>query len=208
MAKIGLKCLTYAPYTSGGEGSSISYGTGVQLNDYMIRADVNEERNDAKFYADDHKIDSENSMTGATLSLELANMTDALEQAFLGYKAESTASGADLLITDAAAGFVGIGFYRKERYKGTVTYKCYWFYKVQFSKDSDSTQTKGESVDFQTETISGDALGGIRTGGRRSTSLVEVNFDHAIRIGWVIEFRSGGEGDVGDIELLSIISDG
>ena len=159
MAKIGLKCLTYAPYTSGGEGSSISYGTGVQLNDYMIRADVNEERNDAKFYADDHKIDSENSMTGATLSLELANMTDALEQAFLGYKAESTASGADLLITDAAAGFVGIGFYRKERYKGTVTYKCYWFYKVQFSKDGDSTQTKGESVDFQTETLSGDALG-------------------------------------------------
>ena len=159
MAKIGLKCLTYAPYTSGGEGSSISYGTGVQLNDYMIRADVNEERNDAKFYADDHKIDSENSMTGATLSLELANLTDALEQAFLGYKAESTASGADLLITDAAAGFVGIGFYRKERYKGTVTYKCYWFYKVQFSKDGDSTQTKGESVDFQTETLSGDALG-------------------------------------------------
>ena len=159
MAKIGLKCLTYAPYTSGGEGSSISYGTGVQLNDYMIRADVNEERNDAKFYADDHKIDSENSMTGATLSLELANMTDALEQAFLGYKAESTASGADLLITDAAAGFVGIGFYRKERYKGTVTYKCYWFYKVQFSKDGDSTTTKGENVDFQTETLTGDALG-------------------------------------------------
>ena len=159
MAKIGLKCLTYAPYTSGGEGSSISYGTGVQLNDYMIRADVNEERNDAKFYADDHKIDSENSMTGASLGLELANLTDDLEKAFLGYVAESTASGADLLVTDAAAGFVGCGFYRKERFKGTITYKCYWFYKVQFSKDGDSTTTKGENVDFQTETLTGDALG-------------------------------------------------
>lgn len=159
MAKIGIKCLTYAPFVSGGDGSSISYGTGVQLADYMIRADVNEERGDVKFYADDHKIDSENSMTGATLSLELANMTDALEKAFLGYVAESTASGADLLITDAAAGFVGVGFYRKERFKGTVTYKCYWFYKVQFSKDSDSTTTKGENVDFQTESVSGDALG-------------------------------------------------
>ena len=159
MAKIGIKCLTYAPYTSGGDGSAISYGTGVQLVDYMIRADVNEERGDVKFYADDHKIDSENSMTGATLSLELANMTDALEKAFLGYVAESTASGADLLITDAAAGFVGVGFYRKERFKGTITYKCYWFYKVQFSKDSDSTTTKGENTDFQTETVSGDALG-------------------------------------------------
>ena len=67
MAKIGLKCLTYAPFTSGGEYTSITYGTGVMLNDYMIRADVGEERVDVDFYADDHKIDTENSMTGATL---------------------------------------------------------------------------------------------------------------------------------------------
>ena len=97
-------------------------------------------------------------MTGASLSLELANLTDALEKAFLGYKAESSASTADLLVTEVSAGFNGVGFYRKERFKGTITYKCYWFYKVQFSKDSDSTNTKGENVDFQTETVSGDAL--------------------------------------------------
>ena len=158
MAKVGLKCLTYAPYVSGGDGGAISYGSGVQLADYMIRADITEERQDVPFYADDHKIDTENSMTGASLSLELANMTDALEKAFLGYKAESSASTADLLVTEVSAGFNGVGFYRKERFKGTVTYKCYWFYKVQFSKDSDSTNTKGENVDFQTETVSGDAL--------------------------------------------------
>ena len=159
MAKIGIKCLTYAPYTSGGDGSAISYGTGVMLNDYMIRADVGEERVDVDFYADDHKIDTENSMTGATLALELANMTDALEKAFLGYVSESTASGADLLVTDAAAPFVGCGFYRKERFKGTITWKCYWFYKIQFNRDSDSTTTKGENLDFQTESVNGDALG-------------------------------------------------
>ena len=159
MAKIGIKCLTYAPFVSGGEGSAVSYGTGVQLNDYMIRADVTEERSNVDFYADDHKIDVENSMTGATVALELANFTSALEEAFLGYKAESTASGADLFVTDAATGFVGCGFYRKERFKGTITYKCFWFYKVQFSKDSDSTTTTGENVDFQTESVSGDAVG-------------------------------------------------
>ena len=159
MAKIGVKGLTYAPYSSGGEGSAVVYSTGAQPADYLVRVDVGEEREDVKFYADDHQIDQENALTGATLSLELANLTDDLEKAFLGYKAESSASGADLLITDAAAGFVGVGFYRKERFKGTVTYKCYWFYKVQFSKDSDSTNTKGENVDFQTETMSGDAMG-------------------------------------------------
>ena len=150
MAKIGIKGLTYAPYTSGGEGTAVVYGTGVKLDDYMIRADISEERADADFYADDHKIDSDNSMTGASIVLELANMTDALEKEFLGYVPASTASGADLNITDVAAPFVGVGFIKKERYKGTITYKGYWFYKVQFTRDTDSVNTKGESVEFQT----------------------------------------------------------
>lgn len=155
MAKIGLKCLTYAPFTSGGEYTSITYGTGVMLNDYMIRADISEERGDVAFYADDHKIDADNSMHGASLSLELANMTDTLETAFLGYVTATS----DLDITEAAAPFVGCGFYRKERFKGTVTYKCFWFYKVQFRRDQDSSNTKGESTEFQTESINGDAIG-------------------------------------------------
>ena len=159
MAKIGLKCLTYAPFTSGGEATTVVYGAGFMLNDYMIRADINEARDDAKFHADDHQIDADNSMSGATLNLELANMNDALEQAFLGYKAVTTASGSDINITAASAGFVGVGFYRKERFKGDITYKCFWFYKVQFRRDSDSTNTKGENTDFQTETLNGDAVG-------------------------------------------------
>jgi len=125
------------------------------LNDYMIRADINEERGDNPFYADDHKIDADNSMNGATLGLELANLTDDLEKTFLGYVSATS----DLDITDAAAPFVGCGFYRKERFKGAITYKCYWFYKVQFTKESDSTNTKGESTEFQTESISGDVMG-------------------------------------------------
>ena len=159
MAKIGIKGLTYAPYTSGGDGAAIVYGTGVSLTDYMIRADVSEERQDSPFHADDHQIDADNSLTGATLSLELSNLTDALEKAFLGYVESGTSSATELGVTEADAPFVGVGFIRKERFKGTATYKAYWFYKMQFSKDSDSTQTKGESMDFQTETLTGNAMG-------------------------------------------------
>lgn len=166
MAKIGIKGLTYAPYTSGGEGAAISYGTGVSLPDYMIRADISEERSDTDFFADDHKIDSDNSMTGATLALELSNMTDELEKALLGYVPASSTSGADLNVTDAAAPFVGIGFIKKERFKGALTYKGYWFYKVQFTRDTDSVNTKADSVEFQTETVNGDAMAvQLETGG-------------------------------------------
>lgn len=162
MAKIGIKGLTYAPFTSGGAGGAITYGTGVKLDDYMIRADLSEERADGKFYADDHQIDAENSMTGVSVSLELANMTDALEKAFLGHV---SGTGNELNVTAADAPFVGVGFIRKERFKGTATYHAYWIYKAQFGKDSDSATTKGENIDFQTETITGTAMAVILTSG-------------------------------------------
>lgn len=156
MAKIGIKGLTYAPYTSGGDGSAIVYGTGVQLLDYMIRADITEERSDTPFYADDHKIDVLNEMTGITASLELSNFTDALDKAFLGHV---DGSSNELNATDASSPFVGVGFYRKERFKGAVNYHAYWIYKIQFSKDGDAAQTKGESIEFQTETVNGSGVG-------------------------------------------------
>ena len=156
MAKIGIKGLVYAPYSSGGDGSAIVYTGGVALDDYMIRADLNEERSDVSFYADDHKIDAENGLTGVSISLELSNLTDALEKALLGY---TDGTGGELNVTDKDAPFVGVGFTRKERFKGAVTYHGYWIYKVQFAKDSDSTQTKGDSIDFQTETLTGNAMG-------------------------------------------------
>lgn len=155
MAKIGIKGLTYAAYTSGGEGAAIVYSSGTKLDDYMIRADISEERADTPFYADDHKIDVENSMTGMSVTLELSNFTDALDTALLGHKA---GTGSELNVTDGGAPFVGVGFIRKERFKGTASYHAYWVYKLQFTKDNDSAQTKGESMEFQTESLTGQAV--------------------------------------------------
>ena len=67
MAKIGIKGLVYSQYSSGGDGSTIVYTGGQVLADYMIRADLTENRDDVKFYADDHQIDAENEMTGVSL---------------------------------------------------------------------------------------------------------------------------------------------
>lgn len=156
MAKIGIKSLTYATYSTGGEGGAITYTGGATLTDYMVRADLNEEREDTSFYADDHRIDSENGMTGISVSLELAALTDNMEKALLGYAA---GTGNELNVTGNDAPFVGVGFIRKERHKGTVSYHAFWIYKAQFGKDSDTTNTKGESTEFQTETITGNGLG-------------------------------------------------
>lgn len=167
--KIGIKDLVYTPFTSGGEGSAVVYGTGVALVDYMVRADIGEERDDNGMHADDHKIDSDNSLNGMTLGLELANMTDDMEVALFGYVVSSSV----VSVTDAAAPFVGIGFVQKKRFKGTVSWTGYWFYKVQFSMDTDSTQTKAESIDWQTHSLSGNCMAVTLTSGGAGTYMTK-----------------------------------
>ena len=70
---VGAKYLTWAPYASGGEGGAITYGTGTAETDKVVRVDMSEERSDVPFHADDHRIDRDNSINGASLSIDLMN---------------------------------------------------------------------------------------------------------------------------------------
>ena len=154
---IGVKDLTWAKVSGGGAGAAMSYTGGAQETDLMVRADQSEDRADAAFYADDHAIDRDNSVTAAHVALEVAKLTTNMLTDLVGYVA-GTGANPDVSMTDAAAPYVGIGFVYVEQYKGTKTYLPYWYYKVQFSYGSRSFNTKGESVEFQTESLEGEAM--------------------------------------------------
>ena len=154
---VGAKYLTWAPFTSGGEGGAITYGTGTAETDKVVRVDMSEDRADAAFYADDHRIDRDNSITGANLSVEVAQLTTGMREGMLGHTGTGTVTVV-YTVTDAASPFVGVGFVLCQRYKGTMTYRSYWYHKVQFSEGQRSFNTKGESVEFQTESLEGEAV--------------------------------------------------
>ena len=155
---IGVRDLTWAKVTSGGEGSAMVYSGGAQETDLMVRADQSEERSDVRFHADDHMIDRDNSVTGASISLELAKLPAAALTDLVGYF-EGSGTTPDLTMTEAEAPYVGIGFVHVDRYKGTRTFIPYWYYKVQFSMGSRSFNTKGDSLEYQTESLEGQAMG-------------------------------------------------
>ena len=155
---IGVRDLTWAKVTSGGEGSAMVYSGGAQETDLMVRADQSEERSDVRFHADDHMIDRDNSVTGASISLELAKLPAAALTDLVGY-VEGSGNTPDLTMTDAEAPYVGIGFVHVDRYKGTRMFIPYWYYKVQFSLGSRSFNTKGDSLEYQTESLEGQAMG-------------------------------------------------
>lgn len=151
---VGAKYLTWAPYYSGGNGSAVVYTTGgAAETDRVVRVDMSEDRADTAFYADDHRIDRDNSVISASVAIEAAKLSDAMRESMLGHLKSSSV----YTVTDAASPYVGVGFCLKDRYKGTVSYRAYWYPKVQFSEGQRSFNTKGESVEFQTESIEGEA---------------------------------------------------
>ena len=155
MARIGLKGLTYATLSSGGSGSAPSYTGGATQADMLINADVSLNRDNVKLYADDHAVERVNGMNGGTISFELAKLPNTVKTALLGY----TVSSKVLTVTDAESPYVGVGYITCEVAGGVKSYVGYWFPKVQFGMDNDSASTKGESTQFQTNSISGEILG-------------------------------------------------
>ena len=163
MAKIGIKGLTYAKYSSGGDGSAMSYTGGKALDDYLAKADIGENRDNIKEHADDHQIDAENALNEVTLALELVNTNDDIKKDFLGH--QTTSNTGELVVTGKDAPFVGVGFIVKNRFKGTSTFEGYWFYKVQFSSGGVTANTRKEQTQFDHETINGSVQGVILSSG-------------------------------------------
>ena len=155
MARIGLKSLTYATISTGGEGSAVVYTGGVMKGDMMMRADVTLNHEDVKMFADNHAVERANGVTGGTIALELAKLPFDVQEAILGYAATSN----ELTVTEDPAPYVGFGYIVCEIAGGTKSYKGYWFPKVQFGQENDNARTKGESTEFSTDTLTGEILG-------------------------------------------------
>ncbi len=151
---IGVKGLTWAQYVSGGDGSAVVYTGGETMADMMVHVDYSVERDDGSFYADDHKIDGENSVRSVRVSLELAKLPMAARSKILGWAVNQ--AGTEYSETGEPAPYVGVGFIYGDRYKGTDVFIPYWVYKVQFGLENENADTRGESINYQTRTIAGD----------------------------------------------------
>ena len=157
MAKVGIRDLTYATYASGGEGSAVVYTGGVMKKDYMCRGELTVERSGVKEHADDHQIDADNSPTGVTLALELANLDADMKAPFCGLTPGSTTG--EYSLTEDEAPYIGCGYIMVNRFKKVISYEAIWVYKIQFHQDSAAAETKGEQTAFQHENVTGDGMG-------------------------------------------------
>ncbi len=148
MATIGLDSLFYAKITEGPNGDETYAAPKILAK--AIKADMSIELAEATLYADDALAHAIKAFKGGKLSLGVED---------IGVEAASDLTGATVDDNGVlvAAGeddgcLVAVGF---RALKPDNRYRYFWLYRVKFAVPSTNTQTKGDSITFQTPTVEG-----------------------------------------------------
>lgn len=147
MAKKGIEYVVFGLLQENGtykEGKHLSPAT--SFNGTTTSTDV-------KDYGDNHVVETDNSVTGGTLTVELNNDEDELYVYLLGHK--QTGDGEEIVYnTNDVAPYVGVGAIGQSGSK----YVAKFYDKVQFAEPNDENKTKEENVEFGHITLEGQIL--------------------------------------------------
>lgn len=159
MAFTGMKYCVAAPVKAETRGQALTYDTGVVVG-RAIGANVNWNRNSDALYADDALAESDNSLTGGTVDINVDDINDEAQLViFSQTKTDGTNSGPDVYHENGdPSPYIGLGYYRVRRYKGVETYVAYWIHKTQLAINSESAATKGNTISWQTPTATGNVM--------------------------------------------------
>ena len=157
MAHIGMKnpyAVKIDPETGNYTGEIFKIGKAINFSGTPTNVDV-------KLWADDGVAESDKGITDYGVSLNVDEISLENQGKLLGHDyvpaTENTPETLDVKTTDVAPYF-GTGFYKRRRKNGVQSYTAVWLQKVQFANPAENAETKGESINFQTDTIEGTAF--------------------------------------------------
>lgn len=159
MAYIGLRYPVAATFSQTADGATPTYSNGTVIGK-AIQANVSISHNNNPLYADDVISEDDNSLTAMSYTVGLDDLTDAVRALFLGDTAHTTTVDTVTTTdyydeTDSGSAAVGFGYIRVRRKGGTLSYQGVWCHKVMFTEDNEEAQTKGESIEWKTPSLTG-----------------------------------------------------
>lgn len=153
MAYIGMKNVLLAKLKTETKGQPCVYENGMVFGK-AINADVSFTKAQTDLYADDGAAESDNSITGGSVTLGIDDIPDEA-LTMLGYKKVGEGTDAEYIKTSESSDYVGLGFTRTRVLKGERSHEAIWLYKLQLGLESLNAQTKGQQMQWQTPTLSG-----------------------------------------------------
>lgn len=147
MATIGLRDVHYAKMLTD-DSSGATYDEPEKISG-AISANVNPNASSSTLFADDGPYDSAATLGEISLELNMADIPPAVSAALLGH----TYQGGMLTkrSTDTPP-YVAIGY---RSLKSNGYYRYTWLYKGKFTDGETANATKGDSIEYQTPTITG-----------------------------------------------------
>lgn len=155
MANIGLRLALWAPIAQENEHALPTYGDIITIGK-AISAKTSWDRSEATLYADDMVAENENTTPTGTLELNVDQIRDEALTAMLGMQEVTETGGAKsyALTTDSAPNG-GVAYIRHGKKNNVAFYVAYVVHKVKFGYPDEEATTQGDSVEYQTDTISG-----------------------------------------------------
>lgn len=188
MAKKGLKHVVFAKKTTAG-----AYMDGIRLSP-AVRVSLSLNKAEGKDYGDDIVVDSESSVTGGTVEVELNHDENEIYTYLLGHDEDTTTHEIDFNVNDVVDP-VGMGFLQPASMAGGNKWIGIWVDEVRFSDPDEEANTKTDSVTFAHITLSGDII--VQDDGQWKTRKVFATA--ADGIAWLAEKAGGTVSQVGTV---------
>lgn len=156
MARIGLRTAKYNKI----DYDTKKYAEPVQASiipvlGRLIDAKITEDRNNTKLYADDIIAEKDYSFKGGTLNLTVDDVTD---EVYADIKGCETTEKEITENTEDVAPEIGYGHIVTKIYKGVKSYKVEFLPRIQITKVTADSKTKGESIEYNTVSIEATVL--------------------------------------------------
>lgn len=148
--KIGCDNLVYAPMTTEDTAEAAPvYGEVVKAPGVM-HVNINPNGSQETLFADDGPMETASTLGKIDVEIQKNELTTQNKADLLGHQIDS--NGAIVYGDSDVPPWVAIGF---RTLKSNGKYRYIWLYKGKFSEPEDQNETKGDSINFQSDTISG-----------------------------------------------------
>lgn len=121
-----------------------------------MKVSISPQYAEAKLYGDNMLAEYDKEFSEAEVTLETTFLPDQARTVMLGHEKDSDVFNYGINDT---ANYVGFGFYTTERVDGVKKYIGIWLPKVKFTEGEESFETKGDSMNYVTPSLSGSATG-------------------------------------------------
>lgn len=165
MAKYDLRYIQCAKYVN--TDGVISFTDRQRVGDSMT-ANIELRFAEGRLYAESVLAEFIRKCTGGTISLGVKYILQGAQKLMFGLTEKTrsitpqggTATSVKSLVTKRSTmgNYVGISFYTPALYEGVEKYDCIFVGKCMFGEPSETNQTAGENIQFQTPVTNGEFL--------------------------------------------------